>query len=136
MATSVKTRCAALKRGLHLIKDGIPPNTAWQQTAKEFGVNRSSLYRWFNLVQGQPRKDWSSLLESRWNQRQPNPLAEAAWEFFLRVYQFTNPPSIRKAYDQMLTEATRQGWIVPSEISMRRRMEREGIRRRSRYDSE
>lgn len=136
MAASIATRCAALERGLRLIKDGIPPYTAWQQTAREFGVTRSSLYRWFNRVQGHPRDEWPSLLEDQYKGRQLDPQTQPAWEFFLHAYRLTNPPNIRNAYEQTLTEAAKQGWGVPSEIGVRRRMDRERIRRRTRYDSE
>jgi hypothetical protein len=134
MAAPPSTRCAAVEYGLTLIKEGVPPRTAWGLAAKEYGVHRASLYRWFNRVEGAPREEWPAILESKYRGRQPAPFSDAAWEFFLREYQATQPPSIKEAYRATAVEAKQRGWAIPSEVGVRRRMDREAVPRRSRYD--
>lgn len=135
MAKSIEKRCSALEYGIGLIKQGEAPGKAWADTGDKFGINKVTLYRWFNKIQASPRSAWPELLATKYISRKAADIPKAAWEFFIQQYETIDPPSIMKAYKLTYAEAVIRHWIVPSERTFRRQMDRDGIKRRSRYDN-
>ncbi|NIW43655.1 MAG: hypothetical protein GWN30_02405 [Gammaproteobacteria bacterium] len=135
MAASIETRCNALEHGIKLIQGGTRADDAWSKAGKKYSISKATLYRWFQKVKGKPRKDWELLLSTNYKGSTTTaPFSEAAWTFYLKRYKEAGQPSLANAYEATLLEAGKRGWDVPSEATFRRRMNREGIARRTRYD--
>jgi len=135
MAKSVKVRCEAIEYALKLIKKGKPPRTAWEMAAGKFDSNVSTLYRWYRLIEGKPRGEWSSALQPKWNSEgTPVEFSQAAWDYFLAVYNESRSTSVREAYCKTQEVAESKGWELPSERTVNRRVTREGFKKPSRYE--
>jgi len=132
-----KKRIEAIEYGLDLIKSGSRPKAAWGETGEKFKVSAGALYKWYSIVRGKPRKQWPELLKPKYKGRTAKAsFTEAAWEFFLKVYNRDYPPSITAAYEKTLAVAASNKWDVPSLRTIHRRLKSEAISKRHIYDIE
>jgi hypothetical protein len=134
MAVNIETKCRVVETALSLIKSGTPSRQAWEDAASLYKVHVATAYRWFDLVKEKDRGEWPDTLRPGYKGRSFAYITPAAWGYFLEQYSRSSPPSARWAYQQTCNVADSHGWIVPSERAILRRMDAEGVKKRTRYD--
>ena len=128
-------RLKVISFGLSLIKDGVPPTTAWTKTSTRFGVDRSTIYRWFSLVDGSPQDDWLRLLKPKrrpGNKGRKNFHPEA---YKMLVDLAKDNRSISAAYSEVKLVSKAKGWPFPSLRTVQRWLVEDGIEIPTRYDN-
>lgn len=111
---------AALQRG------GLQKNVAVAEIASRIGVGPSTVYSWFELVQGLDRAEWLPALAPRHGGRQKTVDCDPrAWEFLKADYLRLAKPSFTSCYRRLQAAAGEQGWTIPSERTLVRRIETE-----------
>jgi len=94
--------------------------------AQHSGKGKSSIYSWFDLVTGVPRADWLPALAPRHAGRvKTQPCDASAWEFYKSDYLRAERPTSRSCYRRLQRAAEDQGWKIPSQRTMERRVEKE-----------
>ncbi len=107
-----------------LARSGVPNRAAAQLTAREQGVSLASLYRWRELVAGVEPLDWQPALAPRHVGRPTKAeVAEEAWQVFLADYLRPEKPNLTDCYRRLEILAATNGWAIPSERTIGRRIE-------------
>ena len=73
-----------------------------------------------------PRPNWPDALRPSYKPRQPTDIQPKAWEFFLDQYRQSG--SLSAAHKAYAERAQSEGWPVLSEMTLKRRLTREGLR--------
>jgi putative transposase len=132
-------RLSAVVDALASIKAGVSPGQAMTVAGGKVGVGKHTMYRWYALVEGRPKDQWLALLDpdaSYGHRAGQFSYPDEAYEFYKAVYLKTKPPSKSQAYSALVAEAKKRGWVIPSERSMLRRLQADGVQSRSRYDTD
>lgn len=100
---------------------------AVDSTAQAHGVSVSALRGWMRMVRGVPRADWLPALAPRHAGRTATAACDPeAWDFLVTDYLRPECPAFSVCYERMAEAAAAHGWSpVPSERTLRRRLERE-----------
>lgn len=116
----------------NLVLNGVGKMDAFASVAEQFQVAQASLIRWHYKVQAYELADWAPVLLPRYQDnaetKSKNKLAAcspAAWETFKADYLRPEKPSFAACYYRLVRMAAKQGWEVPSESALRRRMSME-----------
>lgn len=123
-----RTKATALVA--ELVNSGLTLRLAMTTTAHKLQMSEGSLRNLYYRVQNHSRDLWAPLLldrrlrEKRKTSREA-PISEEAWQFFLGDYLRPEEPCFTKSYELLVIAATEYGWEIPSERTLRRRVERE-----------
>ncbi|EJF76726.1 hypothetical protein MCO_01506 [Bartonella sp. DB5-6] len=126
-----KRRCEERLKALcfmdNLMVSGMGVHDAASLSAVQFGVSRTSLFNWRQMVEGYERPDWLAALAPCYGEEtvsQFAPCHEGAWEVFCSDYLRPSRPAFSACYRRMVSVAQERGWApVPSERALRRRFE-------------
>ena len=133
---SIKDR-AAYRHGLlfeawQLHIQGLTLTKAFSIVARQHGVSEGNLRNWYfgtrnkRGVRGIDPKDWLPFLADNYRGRVKNATCtEKAWSYFLKDYMRREEPSFSLCYRRLCRIAAVQGWQVPSEQTLRRRLKKE-----------
>lgn len=121
--------CLTVKRWM---AHGLPATEAIAQAAREHGVSKGTLARWWwgdKRLPGVAGIDnvaaWAGLLAPRWGmQEYEAPMPEAAWRQLLALWLRPEKPNLRMCFRQVERLAQQNGWRLPSFSSVARRVKR------------
>lgn len=122
----LRARIVTTAERLH--ENGLRYRDVYPKVEKLFGVPERSVRRWCKLVVGAPIEDWAVLLLPKYRPTvQPKPVNDDAWNWFLSDYLRLSKPGLAACHRRLLEAAKhRPEWgEVPSEQSLRRRLQRE-----------
>lgn len=109
-----------------LIDSGMSVSATIAQLAPDHGISQQTLYNWRKLIVGVTRDHWLPALAPR---RQGGgadaEIASEVWKQFLSDYLRPECPSLARCYGRTVRYAEANGFSVPSERTMRRRLQRE-----------
>jgi putative transposase len=124
---SKKARAEARLRALDavdtLVRAGEKRVTAMMMVARLQKVALSSLYAWDRLTHGLAREDWLPALAPQ--QAGGNAVAECtpdAWEMIKADFLRLEQPTFTACYRRLQRVAAAQGWTIPAERTLHRRM--------------
>ena len=118
-----EARVKALDAVETLVRAGERRVTAMQMIAAAQGVALSSLYEWAKLTHGIAREDWLPALAPRHGGgRETAELPEEAWAMLKADFLRPEAPNFSDCYRRLQREAAQQGWAVPAERTLHRRM--------------
>lgn len=107
-----------------LVQAGVRKNHAIMQIAALKRVGRTTIYNWYRDLYGFNRCDWLAALAPHY--AQPTRNAECsveAWDALKADYLRLSSPRFADCYGRIKKAAPKKGWIIPSENTLRRRME-------------
>ncbi|EAV2253206.1 transposase [Salmonella enterica] len=113
-----------------LISSGLTNRLALTLAAQKLQMSEGSLRNIFYRVQGYSRDLWPPLLlDRRLREKRPSgreaEMCDDAWQFFLGDYLRPEEPCFSKSYELLEKAAIEHGWTIPSERTLRRRLERD-----------
>lgn len=118
-----RARLAALEAVAALAGRGATRVAAIQMVARQQGVGAASLYRWAELVNGVARADWLPALAPRHaGGRAGAEMPEEAWSALKADYLRASRPAFTDCYRRLESIAAAEGWQIPSERTLLRRM--------------
>ncbi|WP_353613036.1 transposase domain-containing protein [Mangrovibacter phragmitis] len=123
-------RAKAVALVAELQDSGLTLRLAMATAAKKLQMSEGSLRNLYYRVQNRSRDLWAPVLldrrlrEKRKTNREA-PISEDAWQFFLGDYLRPEEPCFTKSYELLVIAAREYGWEIPSERTLRRRVERE-----------
>ncbi|MCE2594439.1 Mu transposase C-terminal domain-containing protein [Motilimonas cestriensis] len=106
----------------------IPVEDALLLVAKKFNTSEGTVRRTYYTVDGFERADWITLFVPKYKARKETQEAEftpAAWEAFKADYFRLEGPNLTTCLERVIQAGANKGWVVPSESSVRRKIERE-----------
>ncbi|MCW9036241.1 MAG: Mu transposase C-terminal domain-containing protein [Rhodospirillales bacterium] len=119
-------RLQALEAVLAMEKAGMRKNSAVIHAALEFKVGKSSIFNWFKLVEGKDRADWLPyLIPHHTGRQQTVECSPDAWEALKANYLRAERKSFTACYRDTVAIGEQQGWTIPPERTLKRRMDRE-----------
>jgi len=125
-------RLKAILSALALIDNGTPKTQAWSAVAAANGLNKSTLYGWYNGRNGTPgvkeyaRADWLAALVPGFTGRTVTAeFSNEAWEFFRADYLRLEQPGAAACYQRLMRVAKKHGWQIPSLRTVERRIAKE-----------
>ncbi|TCS70742.1 Mu transposase-like protein [Sulfuritortus calidifontis] len=121
--------CLTVKRWMAA---GLSATEAIAQAAREHGVSKGTLARWWwgdrrlpGVAGIENVAAWAGLLAPRWGMKEHEaPMPEAAWRQLLALWLRPEKPSLRMCYRQVQRMAQQHGWRLPSFASVARRVQR------------
>ncbi len=119
-----RDRLAALDAVATLIAHGTPKTSAMQMVASQRQVRLSTLYGWEALVKGIPAEHRLPRLAPRWTGT-AGPRVDCspeAWDWLRAAFLRPEKPTFSDCYRQLRAVAAAQGWTVPAERTLHRRM--------------
>lgn len=113
-----------------LVDSGMSLRLALRTAAMKLHMSEGSLRNLYYRVQSRSRDVWAPvLLDRRLREKcktnREAPISEDAWQFFLGDYLRPEEPCFTKSYELLQIAAREYGWEIPSERTLRRRVERE-----------
>jgi hypothetical protein len=118
-----RARLAALDAVETLVRAGEGRVLAMQMIAAEQKIALSSLYEWAKLVHGVPRADWLPALAPRHaGGRESADCTPEAWEAIKADFLRPERPNFTDCYRRLQSLAAREGWTIPAERTLHRRM--------------
>lgn len=113
-----------------LISSGLTNRLALITAAHKLSISEGSLRNIFYKVNGHARDLWGPLLlDRRLREKRPSgreaEMCDDAWQFFLGDYLRPEGPCFSKSYELLEKAAIEHGWTLPSERTLRRRLERD-----------
>ena len=123
-----RAKAAALVAELQ--DSGLTLRLALTTAAHKLQMSEGSLRNIYYRVQNRSRDLWAPvLLDRRLREKcktnREAPISEDAWQFFLGDYLRPEEPCFTKSYELLQIAAREYGWEIPSERTLRRRVERE-----------
>ncbi|MGA5655233.1 transposase domain-containing protein [Rahnella contaminans] len=113
-----------------LIHSGLTNRLALTTAARQLKMSEGSLRNLYYRAIRFDRSNWApALLDQR--VREPRktgreaPMSEEAWQFFLGDYLRYEEPCFSKSYEFLVLAAKEHGWKIPSERTLRRRVDRD-----------
>lgn len=133
---SVKDRAAyryeLLFEAWMLHQSGTTLTRALVLVAEKHGESVGNLRNWYfgtkgkQGVRGVDPKDWLPLLADNYKGRVKRADCHPkAWDFLLKDYLRQEQPSFSMCYERVARVAAQQGWVIPSERTLRRRLKQE-----------
>ncbi len=121
-----KERLSALDMVEALLRNGQKKEVAVPLVAAQVGVAVSSIWGWYARVAGRDRKDWLPFLADRYAGRTKEAeFSFEAWEAFKEDYLRLEQPTLTACYRRLGELAEQNGWTIPAEKSVARKVERE-----------
>ncbi|XWJ90942.1 transposase domain-containing protein [Phytobacter ursingii] len=125
-----EARARAVALVAELVDSGLSLRLAMKTAAHKLLMSEGSLRNLYYRVQSRSRDVWAPvLLDRRLREKcktsREAPISEEAWQFFLGDYLRPEEPCFTKSYELLVIAATEYGWEIPSERTLRRRVERE-----------
>ncbi|BBV67818.1 transposase [Klebsiella sp. STW0522-44] len=123
-------RAKAVALVAELQDSGLTLRLAMATAAHKLQMSEGSLRNLYYKVQTRSRDMWAPVLldrrlrEKRTTNREA-PISEDAWQFFLGDYLRPEEPCFTKSYELLVIAAQEYGWEIPSERTLRRRVDRE-----------
>lgn len=118
-----RARLRALDRVETLVRSGTPRVRAMAQVAAQNGKNKTALYEWAKLTRGLDRADWLPALAPRHaGGRGAADCSPEAWSWIKTSYLTQSRFEFSAAYRDLVKKAAEQGWTIPSERTLQRRM--------------
>lgn len=115
-----------------LHQHGMTLTKAFVLVAEQHGEKVGNLRNWYfgtkqkQGVRGIDPKDWLPVLADNYRGRVRHAACDdKAWEFLLKDYMRRERPSFSMCYERLQRVAAVQGWNIPSERTLRRRLKRE-----------
>ena len=111
-----------------LIGNQMPKVDAMKYIAKAHNEPFASVKRWYYKVQKFDRADWLPLLLDKHGDNRENAIAEftpEAWDAFKADYFRSERPQFGSCYERLKRSAVENGWVIPSESSVKRKIQRE-----------
>jgi transposase InsO family protein len=103
---------------------GVPKLEAIAQASREHGVSRSTIFGWQKIVAGAPECDWRYWLAPRHFGAKPEEeIPPQAWNMLRADYLRLEQPSFTDCARRLRAAAGKQGWKLPSDRTLRRRLE-------------
>jgi putative transposase len=119
-----EARLAALDAVEALVAQGLGRREAVDRVAAQRGLGRATLYRYAQAVAGRPRGDWLPALAPRCGGgRQPAELPEEGWSALTADYLRPSRPAFSDCYRRLAAIAAAEGWRIPSERTLLRRVQ-------------
>ncbi|WP_419057195.1 transposase domain-containing protein [Kluyvera georgiana] len=123
-------RTNAVSLVAELVDSGLSLRLALRTAAMKLHMSEGSLRNLYYRVQNRSRDVWAPvLLDRRLREKcktnREAPISEDAWQFFLGDYLRPEEPCFTKSYELLQIAAREYGWEIPSERTLRRRVERE-----------
>lgn len=116
-------RVAALGTVEDLVRTGTPRSVAMQLAAAQHQVSLRTLWNWANLVAGLPRHDWLPALAPRHaGGREDAECSPEAWDAIRADWLRPEKPAFSDCYRRLAATAAAQGWTIPSERTLFRRI--------------
>lgn len=103
-------------------------DTDWsvKRMAEAHDTGPSTIYRWYELVKGVDRCDWVAFLIDRHAGRTAEAeMSPDAWEYFKGLFLRLTGPCLSECYRRLKEVAAVEGWAVPSEATVSRKVDRE-----------
>lgn len=117
-------RVKALKSVAALRRGGLSKNVAVNHVAGDMKVSARSIYGWFDLVAGYDESNWLPVLCPRHCGRSDkSELNEEAWAFIKGDYLRLERPTFESCYRRLEAAAVEHGWTIPSERTLKRRVD-------------
>ncbi|HFS8942384.1 TPA: transposase domain-containing protein [Enterobacter roggenkampii] len=113
-----------------LLDSGLTLRLAMTTAAHKLQMSEGSLRNLYYRVQNRSRDLWAPVLldrrlrEKRKTNREA-PMSDDAWQFFLGDYLRPEEPCFSKSYELLQIAAREHGWVIPSERTLRRRLDRD-----------
>lgn len=127
--TAARARLATLQRVQARVEAGATKFAAIGEVARLDGVSAKTIWNWFALVEGARADDWLARLAPRHGMaRRAVRQAEVSpevWDQIKSDYLRPAQPSFTSCYRRAVRVAAAQGWSIPDERTLRRRLERE-----------
>lgn len=106
-----------------LHRNGVTKDVAVMTVAQHHNVGPSTVYNWMALVAGKDRADWLPHLAPHHTGRTATVECDpAAWDMLKSDYLRNAAPPFSDCYERMCRAAKEQGWSVPSERTLLRRL--------------
>ncbi|MEI6897862.1 MAG: transposase domain-containing protein [Psychromonas sp.] len=106
----------------------IPIKTALLMVAEKLGSSVGTVRRTFYAVEGFERGDWITLFVPKYKARKAfldAEFSDDAWETFKGDYLRLEAPNLTSCLDRLHIIGKGKGWVIPSESSVRRKIERD-----------
>ncbi len=118
-----RERLAALDAVDALVRGGLSVNGAVHQVARQVGVGASTVYLWRDMVAGLSRGDWLPALAPRHLGRTAVVECDPrAWAMLKADYLRLSQPSFEACYRRCKAKADAEGWAMPAERTLYRRL--------------
>lgn len=119
-------RIAIMEEAELLISSGMTVSSTISRMAGDHGVSQATLYNWRKMIDGVARDHWlPALAPRREGGGADAEIDERVWKQFLSDYLRPECPSLARCYARTERFAEAEGLTVPSERTMRRRLQRE-----------
>lgn len=119
-------RMAVMEEAELLISSGMTVSATISRMAGDHGVSQATLYNWRKMIEGVGRDHWlPALAPRREGGGADADIDERVWKQFLSDYLRPECPSLARCYARTERFAEAEGLTVPSERTMRRRLQRE-----------
>lgn len=119
-----RERLRALQALEALDRAGTLRTVAGPIVAEQFGVSLGTLYNWKKATNGLHRSDWLPALAPQWSGGEASAeIAPEAWVALMGDYLRPERPAFSDCFRRLQTAAGVNGWTLPSERTLLRRME-------------
>lgn len=112
-----------------MLANGVSKMDAFSHAACQYQQSARTLMRWYKAVQPYEQDDWGPALlpkhsdgQVTGSQKRKAPITEAAWDAFKADYLREEKPTFSACLFRLNRVAKKEGWIVPSESALRRRL--------------
>lgn len=127
LPSKIKAKAEERLRILDAVRDlrrgGMLKNLAVELVAEKEGVSSSTVWNWLNLCAGKDRADWLPYLAPRHVGRTKTVECHAdAWEALKADYLRLSKPPFESCYRRVKAIADANGWGMPSQRTLERRM--------------
>lgn len=127
-----KKRLEVIQRVEAMVEAGLPKKKAVETATQYTCTGKSAYYEWWAMVKDHPKQDWLAALAPAFSakangvEKEIAPCHSEAWAFFKSDFLRPEGPKFSACYRRMVKAAKSEGWSpIPSERSLRRRIERE-----------
>ncbi|MBY0306410.1 MAG: Mu transposase C-terminal domain-containing protein [Sphingomonas sp.] len=120
-------RRLAICREIDLLEQaGVTRTAAIADVAARQALSPATLWTWLGLIKGVPLRDWLPALASRRSGGgREAEIDPALWTIFKSDYLRASQPTLTSCYERTLAIAAERGLSLPSEKTLRRRLEAE-----------
>ncbi|MBK8157952.1 MAG: Mu transposase C-terminal domain-containing protein [Rhodospirillaceae bacterium] len=119
-----RERLEILDAVMALYQTGIQKDIAVVEVGRHRGIGASTIYSWLTLVAGRERADWLPALCPRHTGRTATIECHPdAWDMLKSDYLRNEAPNFSDVYGRVSRAAKAQGWAVPSERTLLRRLQ-------------